>query len=173
MADISIRRSRIRIIDWYRAISLTTTPIVVAFFLLSAANAQNSMQLISAAVCLLAVWLGWIHFGGTLFDVTNDTLVFPTLLFSRSIPLSEIRDANAASLTRRFKVLNTAIAAGGSGPKTQNVTHQIYAIDLSGNFGGRQVKFWSRKRRDQFLSVLRDLRPECRITRWASGYGDY
>lgn len=173
MADVAIRRSRIRVIDWYRAITLTTTPVIVAAMLLSATTDPKSVQFFSAAVCFLAIWWGWVHFGGTVFDVKNDMLTFPTLLFSRSIPLSEIRDANAASLTRTYKVPNMALAGGGGGPKTQTVVHRIYAIDLSGNFGGRQVKFWSRKRRDQFLSVLRDLRPDCRITRWASGYGAY
>jgi hypothetical protein len=173
MADVAVRPSRIRVIDWYRAISLTTTSIIIAVMLLFTTTDPKSVQFFSAAICFIAIWLGWVHFGGTVFDVKNDTLTFPTLLFSRSIPLSQIRDANAASLTRTYKVPNVALAGGGSGPKTQTVVHRVYAVDLSGNFGGRQVKFWSRKRRDQFLSVLRNLRPDCHITRWASGYGAY
>ncbi len=173
MADIAIRRSQIHIVDWYRAVTLTTAPVIVGAILLAATTDPESVQLFSVAVWFLAMWLGWVHFRGTIFDVKNDTLTFPTLLFSRSIPLSEIKDANAASLTRTYKVPNMALAAGGSGPQTHTEVQRIDAVDLSGKFGGRQVKFWSRKRRDQFLSVMRDLRPDCRITRWASGYGAY
>jgi hypothetical protein len=171
MVEDVVRPSRIRVIDWYRAISLTTTPVVIAFVLLSASTDPRSMQLLSGLVCLVALWVGWVHFGGTTFDVKNDVLTFPTLLFSRSISLSQIRDANAASLMRTYKV--SGMFLDGKKPKTQTFAHRIYAVDLSGNFGGRQVKFWSRKRRDQFLSVLRDLVPNCRITRWSSGYGAY
>jgi hypothetical protein len=162
----------VRVIDWYRAITLTAMPVVTALILLFVITDQKSQVLIGAA-CLLAIWLGWVHFSGTVFDVKSDTLTFPTLLFTRSIRLSEIRDANAASLARTYKIPNMALAGGGGGSRTQTVVHRIYAVDLSGNFGGRQVKYWSRKRRDQFLSVLCHLRPDCRITRWASGYGAY
>jgi hypothetical protein len=173
MADGAVRLSIIRVIDWYRAISLTTSPVIIAVVLSSATADPKSAQSFSAAVCFLAIWLGWVHFSGTIFDVKNDTLTFPTFLFRRSISLSQIRDANAATLTRTYKIPNMALAGGGSGPKTQTVVHRIYAVNLSGNFGGRQLTLWSRKRRDQFLSVLRDVRPEVRITRWASGYGAY
>lgn len=170
MADAGIR---VRVVDWYRAITLTTTVVIVAVVLLSATTDSQSVQLLSAAVSLFAIWLGFVHFGGTIFDVTQDTLSFPTLLFRRSIRLSEIRDANVANLTRRFQVPNLALAGGGKGPATRASTQRIYAVDLSGDFGGRQVKFWSRKRRDQFLSNLRHLYPKIRITRWAGGYGEY
>lgn len=172
MADVAFRRSRVRVIDWYRAITLTTTVVIVAVAL-SATTDPQSVQLFSAAVCLLAIWLGFVHFAGTVFDVTQDTLTFPTLLFRRSVRLSEIRDANVANLTRRFQVPNFALAGGGKGPATRASIQRIYAVDLSGDFGGRQLKFWSRKRRDQFLSNLRHLCPKIRITRWAGGYGEY
>jgi len=165
MADASIHPSKARVIDWYRAITLTTITVVIGLFIfISAATSQpphlrGGAELWSIAVSI-ALWLGWVHFGGAAFDVTQNTLTFPTVLFRRSVRLSEIRDANVANLARKFRGNRTT-------------TRWIYAVDLSGDFGGRQVKFWSRKRRDQFLSDLRHLCPKCRITRWAGGYGPY
>jgi hypothetical protein len=179
------RHFSFRVIDWYRATTLTVTPLILAFFiglwLRDEANfsiwrslsSPTFAEILLAAIVMLGLWLATVHFQGTIFDVADDALSFPTLLFRRSVRLSEIRDANVANLTRRFRMLNLALAGGGKGPTTRTSTQRIYAVDMSGDFGGRQVKFWSRKRRDQFLSNLRHLCPKCRITRWAGGYGEY
>jgi hypothetical protein len=171
VASAGVRQ--VRVIDWYRAISLTATAFFVAAVVFSANTGPESLRLLGLALCVLAIWLGWIHFGGAIFDIPRDKLDFPTLLFRRSVRLSEIRDANVANLTRRFQVPNFAASGGAKGPATISTTQRIYAVDLSGDFGGRQVKFWSRKRRDQFLSNLRHLCPKCRVTRLAGGHGEY
>ena len=177
--------SSLRVIDWYRAITLTGTPLILALFIGSEAQTEaafsfwhsitnpTSTDLLFAGIVMLALWIATVHFTGTIFNTGQDTLSFPTLLLRRKIYFSEIRDANVANLTRKIRVPNIALAGGGKGPATRTSTKRIYAVDLSGDFGGRQVKFWSRKRRDQFLSNLRDLCPKCHITRWAAGYGEY
>jgi hypothetical protein len=62
MSDVAIRPSRLRVIDWYRATTLTTTPLIMAAISLSATTDPNSVKIFSAAVGFLAAWLGWVHF---------------------------------------------------------------------------------------------------------------
>lgn len=165
-------RITFRVIDWYRAITLTVLPLLIAFVCYgSVADRTSAAVLWAAGLGLVALWLAKVHFTGTTFDTHHDLIIFPTFLFRRRVPLSKVRDANCVYIER--KITLPTYNYDGVGPKTQTRTKRIYAVDLSGDFGGRQIKFWSRKRRDQFLSELRELQPECRITRWASGSGEY
>lgn len=173
--------SRFRVIDWYRAITLTSVPLLIICGILSADQSQSinilagptPNEIIGIVAGFVTIVVAYVHFTGSVFDMGEDTLSIPTLLFIRTIRLSEVRDANCVYIVRHFEIPNFALVGGGDGPKTNTATHRIYAVDLSGPFGARQVKFWSRKRRDQFLSILRELCPDCRITRWAAGYGEY
>jgi hypothetical protein len=45
---------------------------------------------------------------------------------------------------------------------------KLYIVNLSGEFGSRQARFMSKKRRDEFLSHLRQYAPHVRITRFAA-----
>lgn len=156
-----------QIIDWPRAILLTFLSLFLLPLLITAlANGDRLGNRIGLVVWIL-VTLAVVksHFSGLVFDLDRDRLIFPTLLFRRSIRLSEIRDANAEYIHRSGKAdaFDTPI-----NPRGSKVTVQmpIYAANLSGEFGARQVKFWSKKRRDQFLGALREVVPGVHITRW-------
>jgi hypothetical protein len=127
-------------------------------------------EILTVAFGFLALWIAKVHFTGTIFDLKIDSVTFPTLLFGRKVRLSSIRDANCVYIER---TMTLPIYHESGGPKTHTSVRRIYAVDLSGDFGGRQVKFWSRKRRDQFLSILRQVQPACKISRWASGHGEF
>jgi hypothetical protein len=159
-----------RIIDWLRALNWVFGLLFGAFLLsLPPVRQEAPVFMTTLAVCFLAValWEAFIHFRGSYFDTDQNRLSFPTLLVRRSIPLSEISDANAEFIVKQMWIPPSAYSKGGT------KSHRIYAVNLSGDFGARQIKFWSRKRRDQFLSILRKVCPDCRITRWSSGYGEY
>jgi hypothetical protein len=99
---------------------------------------------------------------GVVFDPDEDELRYPSFALRRSIRLSGITDANAQVVVR---ALMATLANGiGSGPKSR--PDKQYAVNLSGDFGTRQVRFASRKRRDQFLSMIRRFAPHAHITRW-------
>lgn len=102
------------------------------------------------------------HFRGTIIDTGKNSLSFPTLFLPRTVKLSEIDDANAEFWTRSGPIGNF----GDSSVKETTGSARIYAANLSGEFGSRQIKFWSKKRRDQFLSNLRKTAPHVRITMW-------
>lgn len=159
-------RIKYRIIDWYRAIVLTVLSLFAIPLVVAIAHYNKFDPGLVFLVWLVAIIaLVKTHFSGLVFDLRKDRLYFPTLLFRRSVCLSAIRDANAQYLHRSFRMANAASYGGDLGSDS-NVKLPIYAANISGDFGVRQVKFWSKKRRDQFLSYLRLLVPDAHITRW-------
>jgi hypothetical protein len=169
-----------RIVDWVQAFTFPFE-IVIATFLglilapVTIAGFGNSRFI---AACLVVIFvlavlafIGalWSQFAGTVFDADNDKLTFPTYSIRRTVPLSEIRDANS-----EFVYGGTILGRiMGNMARALNRQHtakpsRMYVVNLSGPFGSRQVRFLSKRRRDQFLSLLRRYAPQARITRFAA-----
>lgn len=152
-----------RIIDWWRIGKAMLNYAIYLFASLIFAGAAPHLILSALAVgtILFVLWM-IAHLMGIVFDLDSDLLHYPSFALRRSIPLSAITDANAQVVVR---ALMSTLANGiGSGPKSR--PDKQYAVNLSGDFGTRQVRFASRKRRDQFLSMIRRFAPHAHITRW-------
>jgi hypothetical protein len=155
---------RPRIIDWGR----------LGFFVFAYALCLLSLALpapfLIIGVCaaigtpLAVIWL-IVHSIGTTMDLRSGCLSFPSVLWRRSVSLDQIHDANCQVVYRGgLASLNNVLDSSGSRRRPPAVRQ--YAVNLSGAFGSRQVRFASKKRRDQFLSLLRQF-THCRITRWS------
>lgn len=152
-----------RIIDWWRIGKASLNYLIFLVFGLMCAGAAPRLLLTALGIgtILFVLWI-IAHLMGTVFDLDSDQLRYPSFILRRSIPLSGITDANAQVVVRS---LMSGLANNiGSGPKSR--ADKQYAVNLSGNFGTRQVRFASRKRRDQFLSMIRRFAPQAHITRW-------
>ena len=103
------------------------------------------------------------HLMGTHFDVPSDRLSYPYFAWRLGLPLSSIRDANAQTINKRG--IDVLASLGEKNPKHKTIHH--YHVNLSGDFGARRLMFRSKFNRDQFLSILRAIRPNVRITRWS------
>jgi len=155
-----------RIIDWLK---VCTTPILIAF------NASIVFVALSATLSPTLGMMGFVvvpiafisaitsHLMGTHFDVSNDRLSYPYFAWRLGLPLSGIHDANAQTVNKRG--VDVLASLGEKNPKYKTVHH--YHVNLSGDFGARRLMFRSKFKRDQFLSILRSIRPNARITRWS------
>ncbi len=161
---------RARMVDWQRAFILGSSILLLLFVCLvilsgkvkAHQNEEVAMfGLAALSLLILSPILLRTHFLGFAFNSKSDRLTYPTILFRRSIALSEIHDADGQYLGElKFPGMSDTTTG-----KDYPTIIRRYAINLSGEFGSRQLKFWSRKKRDQFLSLLRSYAPECRITR--------
>jgi hypothetical protein len=100
-----------------------------------------------------------IHLWGYVFDPVKDRLSYPLYFIRRRLPLSELSDANCQSYSR------TQRTSGIDGSSASRIVRH-YAVNLSGSFGARRAVFFSKYKRDQFLSLVRAYAPQARITRW-------
>ena len=152
-----------RIIDWWRIGKATMNYAIYLFASLIFAGGAPHLILSALAVGTI-LFVHWmiVHSIGIVFDPDRDELCYPSFILRRSIPLSGITDANAQVVVR--SLMSTLANGIGSGPKSR--PDKQYAVNLSGDFETRQVRFASRKRRDQFLSMIRRFAPHTHITRW-------
>jgi hypothetical protein len=159
--------SKVRVIDWLRTFSLVLTVPVVGFFagLLIGYwfnSAALSLAIIGTTLALIPTTLV-VQLLGFVLDPTADRLAYPVIFYRRSVPISEIRDANCQTITRR-STSNPGRVIGES--RTRSRSTKVYAVNISGDFGVRSLRFSAKYKRDQFLSCLRNTAPHCRITRW-------
>jgi hypothetical protein len=155
-----------RIVDW---VKVCTTPILIGF------NASIVFVALGATLSPTLGTIGFVgvpiafvsalasHLMGTHFDVTGDRLSYPYFAWRLALPLSGIHDANAQTINKRG--VDVLASLGEKNPKHKTVHH--YHVNLSGDFGARRLMFRSKFKRDQFLSILRAIRPNVRITRWS------
>lgn len=155
-----------RIVDW---VKVCTTPILIAF------NASIIFVALSATLSPTLGTIGFIvvpiafvsalasHLMGTHFDLSSGRLSYPYFAWRLGLPLSGIHDANAQTINKRG--VDVLASLGEKNPKYKTVHH--YHVNLSGDFGARRLMFRSKFKRDQFLSILRTIRPNVRITRWS------
>jgi hypothetical protein len=155
-----------RIVDWLK---VTTTPVLIAF--------NASLIFIALSAMLSPKWgaAGFVvvpiafvsalasHLMGTQFDAVNDRLSYPYFAWRLRLPLSGIHDANAQTINKRG--VDVLISLGERNTKYKTVQH--YHVNVSGDFGARRLMFRSKFKRDQFLSILRAIRPNVRVTRWS------
>jgi hypothetical protein len=155
-----------RIVDWMK---VCTTPILIGFnasivFVALGATLSPTLGTIGYLVVPIAfVSALTSHLMGTRFDVPGDRLSYPYFAWRLGLPLSGIHDANAQTINKRGVDVLASLAEKNAKHKT--VHH--YQVNLSGDFGARRLMFRSKFKRDQFLSILRAIRPNVRITRWS------
>jgi hypothetical protein len=155
-----------RIVDW---VKVCTTPILIGFnasivFVALGATLSPTLGTIGFVIAPIAfVSALTSHLMGTHFDIPGDRLSYPYLGWRLGLPLSGIHDANAQTINKRG--VDVLASLGEKNPKHKTVHH--YHVNLSGDFGARRLMFRSKFKRDQFLSILRAIRPNVRITRWS------
>jgi hypothetical protein len=155
-----------RIVDW---VKVCTTPILIGFnasivFVALGATLSPTLGTIGFVVVPIAFISALTsHLMGTQFDVSGDRLSYPYFAWRLGLPLSGIHDANAQTVNKRG--VDVLASLGEKNPKHKTVHH--YHVNLSGDFGARRLMFRSKFKRDQFLSILRAIRPNVRITRWS------
>lgn len=168
---------KIRMIDWIYAARLTIfTPLWCIVWLVAGKIAiTDAPQFAFAIFCLIPLTILAtplilvVNLIGYVFDIAKDTLTYPVFFFRRSIPISQMQDANSATITteRTYDTSSLARAAGDFSPKRpQTVIQRKYVVYVSGDFGARVMRFGARYKRDQFLSIVRGVAPQCRITRY-------
>lgn len=133
---------------------------IAAVVLLSALNHPSL-----GGYCLLACVIAspivlCIQLWGYVFDPAKDRLSYPIYFIRRTLSFSQLSDANCETHSKR---LRTSGVDGSSASRTV----RRFTVNLSGSFGARRVVFFSKYKRDQFLSLLRAYAPHVRITRWS------
>jgi hypothetical protein len=166
-------------IDWlYACLLVATTPVwcfgwVLSGVIIGSFGAPGFVVRAIYSLVLFTIlaipWILVVNFMGYVFDPANDSLTYPVYLFRRTIQISQIRDANAETTTTRRSYNSNSYArlAGDFGSKrpVQTAVYRSHVVNISGDFGVRQMRFGARYKRDQFLSILRVAAPQCRITR--------
>ena len=159
-----------KIIDW-SALWLALTQFIVAIFLLLAAGADHAgYRLFGGMIFLLALVQIKQSMQGVVID--SDEVRFHRFMLRKRIAVGDIRAANCEFGVRFSPMLLFALAGGGSsrgrrGRKSGSLALRSYLVNLSGDFGSAQVRFYNKRWRDAFLMALRDRAPRCRITRWS------
>lgn len=158
-----------RMVDWLQCCKL---PVLFALFGGALIYVQNLKGPIPPGVYIGAILIiiGALalasQLSGFLFDRTKDRLSYPMYIFRRSMPLSQISDANCQTISKpAFNAINTVVGFF-SGHQFKVGTTKRYIVNISGEFGSRRIIFHAKHKRDQFLSLLRNYAPQCRITRW-------
>lgn len=166
-----------RIVDW---VKVFTTPVLITFNValvsvglseLAAQTPQGTLGRVMNVVGTIGFVMTPIafiaaltsHLMGTYFNIASDRLSYPYFAWRLRLPLSGIHDANAQTVNKRG--VDVLASLGEKNPKYKTFHH--YNVNLSGDFGARRLMFRSKFKRDQFLSILRAIRPDVRITRWS------
>lgn len=164
--------ARARMVDWLQCCKLPllfTTICGYAIYghLTGSKAAGETFPLLSfAALVLITLFAVASQLSGFLFDEAKDRLSYPMYIFRRSVPLSEIADANCETISKpAFRATNTVIGVL-SGHQFKAGKTKRYIVNISGEFGSRRIILHTKQKRDQFLSLLRAYAPHCRITRW-------
>jgi hypothetical protein len=151
-----------RMRDWKRLGAAIVAYLIFLVFIILTIDKSPSSFALPIGTTIFIFWM-IAHSLGTVLDLDNKQLRYPSFIIRRRVPLFEIRDANAQVIYRTFlSSLVTVLNNGARNPPTRQ-----YAVNISGEFGTHQIRFASRKRRDQFLSLLRRFVPGIRITRWS------
>ena len=156
----------IRIIDWNAVGDALTGFLLFGVLGILFLSTKNSFALLLLPASLISLAAMVQKLVGVVLDPAEGTVRFYSFWIRRRILLSEIRDANC-----EFGILVSPTSlwmtsSGGKGRGRSKPGQRTYMVNLSGDFGSRQVRFNHKRWRDRFLSVLRDHAPRCRITRW-------
>jgi hypothetical protein len=158
---------RFRMVDWKQTAYMTVwTPILLLIgsaFATQFAPALSGIMIVAAPISIPV--LLFVHLSGYLFDASQNRLSYPMYVFRRSVSLSQVDDANCQTTFQRIRTDTRDFGEAGGQVKERSVRR--YHANLSGDFGARRVVFFSKYKRDQFLSLLRRYAPRARITRWS------
>jgi hypothetical protein len=177
----SLSKARMR--DWIQAFTYPSEILVatvlglllVPILFAAIGNASPTLARVALAAMiacfLMAILLCfgaiWSQFAGIVFDARNNRLTFPAYSIRRAVALSEIQDANSESISGGT-IIGRTLRNMAQSPRKNSSRYRMYVVNLSGRFGSRPVRFLSKRRRDQFLSLLRVYAPQARITRFAT-----
>ena len=104
---------------------------------------------------------------GVVLNLEDNTVTFYSFWLKRRLDIKAIRDANCEfGIPLSPALLIFGLFGSGSKSRRSAAQQRTYMVNMSGEFGSRQVRFSHKRWRDQFLSALRDAAPRCRITRW-------
>jgi hypothetical protein len=163
----SVTKPKYRMVDWLNVgRTVVFGPILVLVISLFASQLISSSLeiLISVAAAIAYILAIVFELQGYLFDASTGRLTYPRFFFRRSIPISDIRNANCQT-THKTETYDPGRIVGDSNPtRVRSIT---YAVNLSGEFGVRRVTCAGKYKRDQFIQLLQVTNPECRITRWS------
>lgn len=158
---------KFRMVDWiqtaYVAFWAPVLLLIGSAFALQYAPILGGIMIVAAPISFPV--LLFVHLSGYLFDAAQDRLSYPMYVFRRSLALSQIGDANCQTTFQRIRTDPGDFGEARGRVKTRTVRR--YFANLSGDFGTRRVVFFSKYKRDQFLSLLRRNAPQARITRWS------
>jgi|SRR5581483_12277482 len=169
-------KSKVRMIDWLYGLQITiAAPLSCFLIVLVGGVALDSMAPSYARI--IGPWIAWpsllaiigsvplalfANLMGYVFDPATDTLTYPAIMFRRSIAISETRDANAQTISSRHTI---DLGPAAEKNRRRTILKRLYRVNVSGDFGVRIMRFGARYKRDQFLSILHIVAPDCRITR--------
>jgi len=169
-------KSKVRMIDWIYGLQITiAAPLACFLIVLVGGVALDSTAPTYARI--IAPWIAWpallaivlsgplaflVNFMGYVFDPANDVLTYPAILFRRSIAVSGIKDANAQTISSKHTI---DLGPAAEKNRQRTILRRLYRVNVSGDFGVRIMRFGARYKRDQFLSILREAAPNCRVTR--------
>jgi hypothetical protein len=164
--------ARARMVDWLQCCKLPLLFTVIFGFtvyshLTNSKASGEAFPLLSFAIFVpIGLFAVVSQLSGFLFDEAKDRLSYPMYIFRRSVPLSEIDDANCETISKpAFRATNTIIGVL-SGHQFKAGKTKRYIVNISGEFGSRRIILHTKQKRDQFLSLLHAYAPHCRITRW-------
>jgi hypothetical protein len=178
---VDTTQARHRIVDWVQVITVPVEllgvlictvlllPIIIAWIKPPTTVGLFILIILPGGVLVGLICAIYAQLAGIMFDPAKDLLVIPAYSIRRRIRISEIRDANSEFAPRGtfFGAAMAAVARATNDGKTAK-PQKLYIVNLSGTFGSRQARFMSKKRRDQFLSDLRQYAPHVKITRFAA-----
>lgn len=158
---------KFRMVDWKQTAYLSFwAPVLLlvgSSFALYYVPILSGIMIVAAPISVPV--LLFVHLSGYVFDAAHDRLSYPMYVFRRTTILSQIDDANCQTTFQRIRT-DPGDFGGGRG-RVKERTVRRYIANLSGDFGARRVVFFSKHKRDQFLSLLRRYAPQARITRWS------
>lgn len=159
--------SKFRMVDWFQSLYMSfwgpVLLLIGSAFALHYAPILGGIMIVAAPLSFPV--LLFVHLSGYLFDASHDRLTYPMYIFRRRVTLSQIEDANCQTTFQRIRTDPGDFGGGRGQVKVRTVRR--YIANLSGDFGARRVVFFSKYKRDQFLSRLRHYAPQARITRWS------
>jgi hypothetical protein len=151
----------ITIRDWYR-VFLSFLAVWMAFavpIILALSSGRSALAMVIVVAFIVAVLRLIADIQGISISRDSDFVKFPYYLWRTKIKLREIADINMEYADHPLLALAFANRQKSRAAKTYNA-------NLSGDFGRRRIRFFTKGARDEFLSVMRKY-SNAKITRWS------
>lgn len=151
----------VRVIDYTYVIFLALIFILNVFLVYIASINSNNHKIYLSVTIIIYTYFISTKLNGFKIDNSDYKIKYYIFGVSTSIELQEITDANCETIKGAPLLLDFPFQLMGG-----SLNWKQYAVNLSGTFGSRQIKFQSKRWRDQFLGALQESCPDVRITRW-------